>query len=153
MKRFNKEKVLEKLQELNSSFKLDKSGPTDKIVDSEERCVLFLNAKNVRCIQKGIPHTGEWNPCYALMIEYLRKYKDEIIIEEYTKEEVVEVLVKKGFYLNGNLIYAENGMWIASVLNVASCLNDKVEERILGKYDKEELILATIVKNELEKGE
>lgn len=149
MKKFDKQKVLEKLQELDSTFKLT----GDNILDEENYCVLFLNEANLIRVQKGLPHTGGWSYRYALTIEYLHKYKDEIIIEEYTNKEVAEVLKNKGFELNGDSIYTENNIWITGVRNVVSCLNDKVEERTLNNYDKEELILATIAKNELEKGE
>lgn len=146
-KRFNKEKALEKLQELNSSFKLVEGRFDDKIIDIEDGCSICLDECTLLRIQKGIPHTGNWKTSYALAIEYLHKYKDEIIIEEYTKEEVEKTLIESGFSVTDENVCAGYA-WLGIVPNVIKYLNGYKKN-----VDRSEMALATVVKNNLEEKE
>lgn len=150
-KKINKQKVLELLKEFDDTITIEEN----ILKDGRNTGILRLNnICLIDYIENGVIKSGSHNLYSALVAEYLHKYKDEVIVKKYTNEEVAEVLKNEGFRVNADSIYTkEEYEWITQLSCVVSCLNSEKETRNAENFNREELALATIVKNKLEEGE
>lgn len=99
MKTLNKDKVLELLQELDDSLTVShgilKDAHDNPLIDFDDELLIDI-------IEKGVLKNGKNDYASALIVEYLHQHKNEVIINEYTQKEVINVLEDLGLEVDGN---------------------------------------------------
>lgn len=119
MKRLDVDKIMEKLSLMTDSLKLE----DDVVIDDYDEYVIDFSEEVLNHIENGLPK-GNWNYRYAFTVEYLRQFKDEIIIKEYSYNEVKNILENKlHLKVDDNSIITTDNHAVCRMDELLNCLN------------------------------